>query len=144
MLRSVVWGGLGAGVGDSILALALYRVSLMTVYQSVASGLLGRAAYGGGVRTAALGCALLFTIATTAAALYVLASRRVPLLRSRPVPCGLAFGVGVYLFMKYAVLPLSAVVRLTPFDPLAMIGHAFLVGLPIAFGAARGARIEGA
>jgi hypothetical protein len=35
--------------------------------------------------------------------------------------------------MKYVVLPLSAVARLTPFEPAAMIGHAFLVGLPIAF-----------
>jgi hypothetical protein len=140
MLRSILWGGLGAGVGDSLLALALYRVSLMTVYQSVASGLLGRAAYGGGLSTAALGCALHFTIATAAAAIYVLVSRRAPLLVSYVVPCGLAFGVGVYLFMKYAVLPLSAVVRLTPFEPLAMAGHAFLVGLPIALAAAYGAR----
>jgi hypothetical protein len=60
-----------------------------------------------------------------------------PILVRRPVPCGLGFGVAVYFFMKYVVLPLSAVVRLTPFDPLAMIGHAFLVGLPIALVARR-------
>jgi hypothetical protein len=140
MLRAILWGGLGAGAGDSILALALYRVPLIVIYQSVASGLLGRAAYRGGLRTAALGCALHFTIATTAAALYVLASRRLPVLVSRPVPCGLVFGVAVYFFMKYAVVPHSAVVRLTPFDPLAMAGHAFLVGLPIALAAAHTGR----
>jgi len=139
MLRAILWGGLAAGVGDSILALALYRVRLTTIYQSVASGLLGRAAFGGGFGTAALGCALHFTIATTAAAVYVVASRRIPLLRHRAGPCGLAFGVAVYFFMKYIVVPLSAVVRLTPFDPLAMVGHAFLVGLPIALAARRGA-----
>jgi hypothetical protein len=140
MVKGIFWGGLGAGVGDSILALALYRVPLKTIYQSVASGLLGRAAFGGGLRTAALGGALHFTIATTAATVYVLASHRVPLLRDRAVTCGLAFGVGVYFFMKYVVVPLSAVVRLTPFDPLAMVGHAFLVGLPIALAASRGSR----
>jgi len=53
------------------------------------------------------------------------------------VPCGLAYGIAVYLFMKYVVLPLSAVTRLTPFDPAAMIGHALLVGLPIALFARR-------
>jgi len=48
--------------------------------------------------------------------------------------------IDTYLFMKYPVLPLSAVVRLTPFEPMAMIGHAFLVGLPIAVVTARASR----
>jgi hypothetical protein len=137
MLKAILWGGLAAGTGDSILALVLYRVRLTRIYQSVASGLLGQDAFSGGLGTAALGCALHFTIATAAAAAYVVASRGIPLLRQRAVPCGLAFGVAVYFFMKYLVVPLSAVVRLTPFDPLAMVGHAFLVGLPIALIASR-------
>ena len=56
---AIVWGGLAAGIGDTVLALVLYRV-------------------------------------------------------------------------PYMVLPLSAVTRLGPFEPAAMIGHALLVGLPIA------------
>lgn len=124
-------------MGDSILALGLYRVSLVVVYQSVASGLLGRDAYHGGLATAALGFALHFLIATTAAAFYVIAGRGLPVLLRRAVACGLAFGVAVYFFMKYLVLPLSAVARLTPFEPLAMIGHALFVGLPIALLARR-------
>jgi hypothetical protein len=140
VLPAILWGGLAAGVGDSILALVLYRVPLVVIYQSVASGLLGKAAYQGGLATAALGCALHFLIATTAAAVYVGASLGLPVLRMRPVVCGLAFGVAVYLFMKYVVLPLSAVARLTPFEPLAMIGHALFVGLPIALFARQAAR----
>jgi len=132
VLRAILRGGLAAGIGDSVLALVLYRVPLTVIYQSVASGLLGRAAYRGGLATAALGMFLHFFIATTAAAVYVGPSRKWPLLVRRPVPCGLAFGTAVYFFMKYVVLPLSAVSRLTPFEPAAMIGHAFLVGLPIA------------
>jgi len=100
--RAIAWGGLAAGIGDSVLALFLH-----------------------------------FFIATTAAAVYVSASRALPLLARQPVPCGLAFGIGVYFFMKYVVLPLSAVTRRTPFDPAAMIGHALLVGLPIALFARR-------
>lgn len=138
-LAAIVWGGLAAGLGDLILALGLYRVSLVVIYQSVASGLLGREAFRGGPATAALGFALHFLIATTAAAVYVGASRGLTVLRRRAVACGLAFGVAVYFFMKYIVLPLSAVARLTPFEPLAMIGHALFVGLPIALFARRAA-----
>ena len=138
-LAAILWGGLAAGVGDSVLALGLYRVSLVVIYQSVASGLLGRAAFRGELSTAALGFALHFLIATTAAAVYVGASRGLTVLRRRPVSCGLAFGVAVYFFMKYLVLPLSAVAQLTPFEPLAMIGHAVFVGLPIALFARRAA-----
>ena len=131
-MSAILWGGLAAGVGDSVLALVLYRVPLVVIYQSVASGLLGRDAYRGGLATTAFGFALHFFIATTAAAVYVGASGRFPLLVRRPVPFGLGFGVAVYFFMKYLVLPLSAVSRLTPFEPASMAGHAFLVGLPIA------------
>ena len=130
--HAILWGGLAAGIGDSVLALVLYRVPLTVIYQSIASGLLGRQAYRGGFATAALGLFLHFFIATTAAAVYVGASRKLPLLVRQPVPCGLGFGAAVYFFMKYVVLPLSAVSRLTPFEPAAMVGHAFLVGLPIA------------
>ena len=138
MLRTILWGGVAAGIGDSVLALVLYRVPLTLIYQSVAAGLLGRPAYQGGPATAGLGVFLHFLIATTAAAVYVSVSRRQPLLLTQPIPCGLAFGIAVYFFMKYGVLPLSAVPRLTPFDPAAMIGHALLVGLPIALAARRG------
>jgi hypothetical protein len=137
MWRAIVWGGLAAGIGDSVLALVLYRVPLTVIYQSIAAGLLGREAYRGGLATAALGLLLHFFIATTAAAVYVSASRALPVLARWPVPCGLAFGVAVYFFMKYVVLPLSAVTRQTPFEPAAMIGHALLVGLPIALFARR-------
>jgi hypothetical protein len=135
----VLLGGLAAGVGDTLLALVLYRVPLEVVYQSVASGLLGRAAFQGGLATAALGALLHFFIATTAAAVYAGASLRLPPLVRHAVPSGLAFGAAVYFFMKYVVLPLSAVTRLTPFDPAAMLGHALLVGLPIALSVRRAA-----
>jgi hypothetical protein len=139
MRSAILWGGLAAGTGDSILALILYRVPLSVIYQSIASGLLGREAYRGGLATAGLGVLLHFFIATVWAALFVGMSLKHPVLARRTLASGLAFGLVVYLFMKYVVLPLSAVVRLTPFEPLAMVGHALLVGLPIAFFARRAA-----
>lgn len=128
---AVILGGLAAGVGDSVLALVLYPVSLVRIYQSVAAGLLGRDSFQGGLATAALGMFLHFFIATTAALVYVVASSRLKLLRRQPVPWGLAFGVAVYFFMNFVVVPLSWA-RAGGFAWKPMIGHALLVGLPIA------------
>lgn len=134
--RAVLSGGLAAGVLDTFLAMGQFRVSPLIVYQSVAGGLLGKATYRGGLATAALGMLLHFFIATTAAAVFVAASTRLPLLLRQPVPCGLAFGMCVYFFMREIVLPLSAV-KPGPFAWVGLVGHAFLVGLPIALLARR-------
>jgi hypothetical protein len=129
--------GLLAGIGDTLLPLAMHRVSVVRIYQSVAAGLVGRdAAVAGGLPTAALGMLLHFFIATTAAAVYVAAASRLKLLVQQSVACGLAFGVAVYFFMKDVVVAHSAA-RPIRFTWTAMIGHALLVGLPIALVAAR-------
>jgi uncharacterized membrane protein YagU involved in acid resistance len=116
--------------------MALYGlrgVSPVRILQSVASGLLGAAAYEGGAGTAALGTVLHFFIATVAAAVYYAASRKIAFLARNPVPSGLLYGIAVYLFMNLVVLPLSAVPK-RPFVPsLAMVViHMLCVGLPIA------------
>jgi uncharacterized membrane protein YagU involved in acid resistance len=136
---AILSGGLVAGIldiSDAIVTWVPRGATVGRIFQSIAAGLLGRAAsYDGGVATMALGAFLHFFIATGAAATYVAASTKLPVLVRRAVPCGLAFGVAVYFFMNYVVLPLSAI-RPGPFSLSAMvhgvIGHAFLVGLPIA------------
>ncbi len=128
-------GGIAAGVGDSVLALILYPVSLVRIYQSVAAGWLGRdAAVSGGLATAALGMFLHFFIATSAAFVYVVASSRLKLLLRQWALCGLAFGIAVYFFMGFVVVPLSRA-RAGGFAWPPMLGHALLVGLPIALAA---------
>ncbi len=134
---AILQAGLAAGVGDTLLAMGMYRVGPGPIYRSVASGLIGReAAVQGGLVTAALGMLLHFLIATTAAAAYVAASSRLKLLLAQAVPCGLAFGVAVYFFMKEIVVPLSAA-RPIAFTWAGLVGHALLVGLPIALVARR-------
>jgi uncharacterized membrane protein YagU involved in acid resistance len=140
-LQAILWAGLVVGVLDLCLAYGLYRARPTVILQSIASGLLGReAAFRGGMPTAALGALLHFFIATTAAAIYYAASLKLPLLVRRAVPAGLAFGVAVYFFMNYVVIPLS-LMRKGPFNlPIfvgGLIGHALLVGLPIALIARR-------
>lgn len=138
--RAIGWSGLIAGTLDIMDAIVFYGqrgVKPIRILQSISAGILGSAAYRGGWPTALLGLALHFVIALGAAATYYLASRVFRVLRERPVICGLIYGVLVYLFMNYVVLPLSAVPK-NPQPrswPVLINGVGaimFLVGLPIA------------
>lgn len=144
-LEAILWGGLVAGVLDATYATSLWVLRGSTpgrVWQAVASGLIGRDSYQGGWRTAALGLALHFLIAVTAAAVYVTVSRFLPLLRAHAVPCGLLFGLMVWAFMQYVVIPLSLIGRRPrpgPFFTWDLAGawaiHMLGIGLPIALAA---------
>ena len=105
--------------------------------QSIASGLLGPASFTGGAGSAALGVALHFLIATVATAVFYFASRTLRFLVDQAIPAGLLYGVFVYLFMNFVVIPLSAVPAARRSPPLSgrIIGLLiimFCVGLPIA------------
>jgi len=134
-LTTIAAAGLTAGVMDGTAAALFSPISAGRVFQYVASGLLGRSAFEGGGATIALGIALHFVVATLASAVYVSASRRLPVLLRRPVPGGLAYGIAVYFFMRYVVVPLSAVTT-GPFSLTGMLRgiaiHLVCVGLPIA------------
>lgn len=144
VLGAIVAGGLVAGVLDALDAIIAFKWVLgfdpVPIYQFVASGALGPAAFTGGLPAAALGLAIHFAIAVSAAAVFTLASVRWRALVARPAVTGAAFGIGVYLVMNHVVIPLSKIPA-SPFSlPLALngvIGHALLVGLPIAYAARR-------
>lgn len=109
----------------------------MRVMQSIASGLLGAAAFTGGAGSAALGVALHFLIATVATAVFYFASRTLRFLVEHDITAGLLYGVAVYVFMNFVVIPLSAVPQRGAPPPLSgrLIGLLiimFCVGLPIA------------
>jgi uncharacterized membrane protein YagU involved in acid resistance len=135
---AIVWGGLVAGLLDLTFALLFNHslgVPFIRVPQAIASGLLGRGAFGGGLTTAALGLALHFLIAFCLAAFYNGASRLFPVLIRWAVLCGPVYGLGIYLFMQRVVLPLSRAPEfkhtpLTTWSDLA--SHVFFVGLTIA------------
>ena len=83
MKRDLTTAAIGGGIGgllDAIYATLLWGVYLGSnptgIWQSVASGLLGKASFEGGNATAALGLTLHFFIAFCMALAYVLASRR--------------------------------------------------------------------
>ena len=144
--RAILWGGLVAGtldIADALIFFGLRGASPAIVLQSIASGLLGAAAFRGGAATAALGLFLHFVIAFGAATVFWLASRAIPLLVRYYAIAGLLFGGAVYLFMNRVVLPLSAISRasLAPPPPIGLINGVLavmlLVGLPIAMATRR-------
>lgn len=110
------------------------------IFQSVASGLLGKAAFAGGAGTAALGLFLHFSIMTVMVTAYVLAALRLPILTRRPILMGLGYGLATYAVMNYVVLPLSNAGPRGPFVLAHVVNgltaHLVLVGLPIALAAA--------
>jgi len=144
--RAIFWGTVAVGVLDLLDAFVFFGLRGATpirILQSIAGGLLGREAYKGGLPTALLGVSLHFFIAFCIVCTYYFASRRIALLRRRPVLCGLAYGVLVYFFMNYVVIPLSALGPgkfSLPVFLNGVIGHALLVGLPSALAARRGER----
>ena len=138
-LAAVLLGGGIAATLDIIYACVRnggYGRSPEWVLQSVASGLLGNAAFESGTAGAVLGLACHYAILFAAAFIYLRASMRFPVLRSQAVACGAVFGVLVYLFMNFVVLPLSAFPFKLTYPPMRLVegfaSHAMFVGIPIA------------
>jgi hypothetical protein len=131
-------GGIVAGTLDLLQACILFGWDIPL---AIAGGLLGKKAFGGGTGTYILGVVLHYTIATSAAAIYYGASRRLTYLRDSWVVCGLFFGAAVEEFMRLIVLPLSALHARGPYelkDLLMGLGvHMVVIGLPIAYSVRR-------
>ena len=141
--RSLFWailiGGAIGGMLDLLFALAFagyHGVGPVRVFQTIASGLLGDAAFTGGALVAILGVACHFGLSLMWAALFAALAWNFGALVSRPIVFGAAFGFGVFFCMRLIVLPLSAYPRPVSFPPLAsildLLSHMFLFGVPIA------------
>jgi hypothetical protein len=152
MKRPLLAAALGGGVGgllDIVYAIVLWGMILggtpTGVLQSIAAGLLGKAAYEGGNATAALGLALHFFIAFVMALVYVAVAARLPLLTRRPWICGALYGVMLFVIMNFVVVPLSAI-GWRPMSTVgalrALIPHVIFVGPAIALFARRYLRTD--
>ena len=136
-VSATLTAGLIAGILDITAAFFVYGwygAEPIRILQGIASGILGPSAYSGGSKTAVLGLALHFLIALGAAAVFYGASRKLKFLTRHAVISGFLFGIAVYFFMQYAVLPLSAFHKGSFSLSSILIGiviHMFCVGLPI-------------
>lgn len=115
--------------------------SLEGVFQSIAAGLLGRASYEGGLRTAALGAVLHVLIAYTWTLAFYLAVRAWGGLRravrtpAGAAAVGIVLGMFMWTFMDLVVLRLSRARSLPPSNPRFWINfaqHALMLGPAIA------------
>ena len=150
--RAIVYGTLVVGTLDALDAVVFFGLrsgaTPIRIFQSIASGLLGRASFQGGLGTAALGVCLHFFIAFVIVTIYHVASRRARILTDRPVMFGLLYGVAAYFVMSRIVVPLSAAGG-GGWPPLpvlvnGLLIHALGVGLPSAlFARAAASRSRG-
>jgi uncharacterized membrane protein YagU involved in acid resistance len=141
VLPAILAGGLTAGVLDFIAACVIYELPPVTIGKAVARGWFGRqAAMVGGLDVAAIGVVSHFFILIVAAAIFVFASLRFPILRREALVVGPLFGLCIYGVMHFVVVPLSAA---GPGQPqgaqlaMELLGHMVLVGAPIALWARR-------
>ena len=144
--RALVVGTLAVGVLDILDAFVFFGLRSgalpIRILQSIASGVLGRAAYQGGIPAAMLGLFLHFVIAFGVVTVYLVATRLIPALNRRPVVYGVIYGVAVYAVMNLIVIPMSAAAVGAGPTPLVVrvngvLIHMLGVGLPAALVAAR-------
>jgi len=137
--EAVVAGGLLGGALDLLFAVsfAAYNgVAPTRVFQAIASGILGNAAFVGGNGVSAFGIGCHFGLSVLWAALFAAIAWRIPVLARRSLLVGIGFGLVVFFCMRLVVLPLSAYPNPITFKPLAtvmdLLSHIFLFALPIA------------
>jgi hypothetical protein len=137
-LLAIAAGALIAGTLDLLQACILFGWDIPL---AIAGGLLGKSAFQGGAVTYVLGVLLHFFIACSAAATYYFASRKLPFLKEYPLVCGLFFGAAIEDFMRFVVLPLSALHSHGPYKlqdlVLGLAVHMVVVGLPISYSVRR-------
>jgi hypothetical protein len=148
--ETIVYGGMAIGILDfldaSIFFPNYFGISFTDVWHGPASGIIGReASRAGGWPTAILGIFMHFCVAFSIAAVYFLLTRLIPKLLAHAVVAGLVFGVAAHFVMQYVVVPLSAIGTFPSWPPVgsllnSLIGHALLVGLPVALIAAWSAK----
>jgi hypothetical protein len=138
--RAVLIAGLAVGSLDGLEGAVFYFVTAglvpFQVFRFIASGMLGASAFDGGLLTVALGGTIHYALSFLFAAIFLLAYRTNSTVRQHWISIGLAYGVGVWAFMTFVALPMSAV-QPSPFSWLAIangaIGHALTVGLTSAW-----------
>lgn len=136
ILAATLAGGFMAATFDFFAAMLIYGGTASGVAHAVARGW-----YGAAVKTMppivdVVGMASHWGILIVAAAVFVFASLKFPVLRRRAWIAGPLFGVCIYVVMHFVIVPLSAVHAVNNPKGIQFIeefaGHMFVIGLPIA------------
>ncbi|HKV01050.1 MAG TPA: hypothetical protein VJQ26_02930 [Ktedonobacteraceae bacterium] len=140
LLRLTLIGGFIAGllhlvVQQGIVFGLILKTPIVSALQFAASGIMGEAAFAGGLATALFGLVLDFIMITIMAGVFVFSVDRIPLLRRNVIVGSILYGFGIFIVMNFIVLPLSAAPAL-PAPPLwllieLVLQHNLLIGLPL-------------
>jgi len=140
LLRLSLIGGIISGflhflIQQGIVFGLILKTPIISQLQFVASGIMGDAAFTGGLATALLGLVLDFIMITIMAGVFILSVDRIPLLRRNVIVGSILYGFGVFTVMNFIVLPLSAAPAL-PAPPWwllieLVLQHILLIGLPL-------------
>ena len=137
-LPAIFWAGLLCGCMDISAAFITWHlkgVKPARLLRGIAAGLLGNKSFDGGIPTATLGLGIHYLVAFTAATVFYFASRKLTFMTRQPFLYGPIYGILVYTFMYWVVMPLSAR-HPAPFSwtntIVAILTHIVCVGTPIA------------
>jgi hypothetical protein len=112
-MGTVLVAGVVAGTIDIGAAALINALRPVVILRAVASGLLGKEAFGGGALTALLGLLVQWGMSILIAAIYLAVTAQWPAMRRRWRLTGVLAGVAIFMVMNYLVVPLSA----APFRP---------------------------
>jgi uncharacterized membrane protein YagU involved in acid resistance len=150
-VRSILIAGLVIGVvgglDQTTFFILTQHFTPVSIFQFIASGLLGPAAFAGGYTTALVGLLIHFVISFVVAGVFILAATTIAFLRRTVWISALVYGAAVNFFMSALVLPMSGAPKM-PVTPLlvahGLIADALFVGLPLAILVWRDARTSDA
>jgi uncharacterized membrane protein YagU involved in acid resistance len=142
--KAILLAGFVAGLLDITAAIISFYLNRHTgptrMFQYIASAVLGKDAYNGGMGTAALGLLFHFMIAYIFTVIFFFLYPKLNLYSKNMVLAGLAYGIAVWLIMNLLVVPMSNA-NPAPFKVKGVIISAlilmFCIGLPISIFAHR-------
>lgn len=132
---AILGGGFMAATFDFFTAMLIYHGTASGVARAIARGWFGLAVKTMPAIVEVIGIASHYAILIVAAAIFVVTSLSLPILRRMAWIAGPLFGICIYLVMHLVVVPLS---HAPPNAPQGMQfveefgGHMFIIGLPIA------------
>ena len=150
-LSRVFQSTLLTGVADGLFATVsavVFGTTVMRLWQSVSSTLLGRSAFEGGVGTAAVGVLMHFGVALAWSCVFLILFdrsrwiRNVVASRFGVLKVAAVYGPLIWIVMSLVIIPLlvQQPPTITPRWWNQLIGHIVFVGLPIVWSISRGLR----
>jgi uncharacterized membrane protein YagU involved in acid resistance len=104
---AILLAGFIAGTIDIGAASLITGLNPLIICQAIASGVLGKASFHGGLQSAGIGLMLQWIMGIIIAAIYIGAAQVMPALRRAWLVFGLLYGVGINFVMNLIVVPLS-------------------------------------